>query len=91
MNILRTAALVAVFIKCVTARADMMSQFRAAVDVGDIDKAIKMRWLIWGPDERLNYVVDTKNQEFIFKFAREARNSKQTLCSLHFIAKIHQE
>ena len=42
MNILRTAALVAIFIKCVTASTDVMSQFREAVDEGDMDKAVKL-------------------------------------------------
>ena len=42
MNILRTATLVAIFIKCVTASTDVMSQFREAVDEGDMDKAVKL-------------------------------------------------
>ena len=42
MNILRTATLVAIFIKCVTASTDDMSQFREAVDEGDMDKAVKL-------------------------------------------------
>ena len=40
--------------------------------------------------EMLNYVVDTKDQEFIFKFAKQAKIEK-VIYSLHSIAKSHQK
>src|ERR1700738_4301125 len=83
MNILRTAALVVIFIKCITASADRMSQFRKAVDVGDMDKAVGLRWSsLKSYEERLkmfNYVVDTSDQEFIFEFAKQAKVEKDVL------------
>ena len=77
MNLLRTATLVTVFIKCVTASTDVMSQFRKAVDEGEMDKAVKLYHSIstyYNEQlKRLNYVVGKKDQAFIFEFAKQAR------------------
>src|ERR1700738_1097639 len=85
MNILRAAALVAILVTCVTASGDDMSQFREAVDGNDMDKAVKLCWSI-SEDlcEKLNYVVDTKDEEFIFKFFKQAKTRHGALlAALH--------
>ena len=48
MNILRTATLVAIFIKCVTASNAVMSQFRKAVDEGDMDTGCEVASVEFG-------------------------------------------
>src|ERR1700738_1314228 len=91
MNILRTATLVAIFIKCATASGGRTSQFREAVDQGDMDKAVQLcRSSGEDYDERdemlsmFNYVVDTKDKEFIFGFAKQAKvKDYDLLVALH--------
>jgi len=61
---------------------DAMSQFREAVDKGDIHKAVELYRSNWGFDERnemFNYVFDKKDQGFIFKFAKKTGIAKDDL------------
>src|ERR1700738_4143035 len=80
MNILRAATLVAIFIKCVSASSDKMPSFLEAVDREDMSKAL---WLYWSisdhVDEALSYVINTKKDDFISDFARQAEIGKGTL------------
>src|ERR1700738_2206795 len=81
MDILGAATLVAIFIKCITASTDDMSQFREAVDEGNMDKAVKLYPAVWQFERemRFKYVVDTRDQEFIFEFAKRTEVRKVTL------------
>src|SRR5271170_5933743 len=83
MNILRTATLAAIFIKCITASSDVMSKFREAVDEGNLAKAVDLRWSIWGEHhfEMINYVVDKKDSDFILKFVKRTQTEKKDLLS----------
>jgi len=76
MKILYTVTLVAIFIKCVTASGDDMSLFREVVDEGEVDKAVKLYHSVSNYYDKqpnmLDYVIDTRDRGFIFKFARKA-------------------
>ena len=87
MNILRTVTLVAIFIKCVTASGDDMSLFREAVDAGDMDKAVWLQHIIPNYSSNAQYaqLCDRhKDQEFIFKFAKQTEiENHDLLVALH--------
>jgi len=82
------AILASIFGKCITADDNRMPEFCKAVDEGIMIKAV---WLHQSSgkyseerNEMLNYVVDTKDQSFIFKFAKQTRIKKyDLLAALH--------
>ena len=91
MNILYTTTLSAIFIKCVSASSDdALFQFRKAVDEGSMDRAAYLYESIRGEhgemDEMFNHVVDTRDQEFIFKFAKQAKVGEG-----HLLATLHRK
>jgi len=90
MNISRAVTLVAILIKCVTASADAMSRFREAVDQGDMQKAVRLYRSSLKNFESLCYVVDKKDQAFIFNFAEEAEVDKGDLLAALYRKKSHE-
>lgn len=86
MKILHIGVIAAIFVKCATASSDdIMSQFCKAIDEENMDKAVKLHQSNSKHyQDKLNYVVDTKGQEFIFKFAEQASiNNYSLLTALH--------
>ena len=85
MDILLAVTLLAILIKCATASTSIMAEFCEVVHKGDMDKAVELHQSIKGHSAScLNYVVATKDQEFIFEFAKQAQIERSVLlASLH--------
>ena len=85
MDILLAVTLLAILIKCATASTSIMAEFCEVVHKGDMDKAVELHQSIKGHSAScLNYVVATKDQKFIFEFAKQAQIERSVLlASLH--------
>ena len=79
MQVLRTATLVAIFIKCLTASTVDMTQLRESIDAGDFETVKKLCKKNWG---LLGQVVETNGSEFIVKFIKQSKVDSYTLSTL---------